>query len=330
MGRVTGMPHAAHTALELGAQTVREASSFTPRSDRNASATDSNRPASAVENVSTCFALPMCTSRTRAESVEKGRRVGAAAAASAAAAHATATMSPLRTMATLAVLTLLALCHASAAAPAHGTLIVVGDVTHDSARVLLELLPHAPAHPLANLAGRQFAPHDACAPALLTLTTLASLDPLATARLDLTTAVQVCCASPCTPVLLPTPLALPQVLVVEGLQPNTNYMLHVTGDAGGGSACGWSLPPGDDGCTWLTMPLRGQPPPTPLNLAVMSCDRYVDDSDDGFLAALQPVAATAHIGDQVYTDSLAAAIARAPPDLTFLVRARTHQRSACV
>ncbi len=45
-------------------------------------------------------------------------------------------------------------------------------------------------------------------------------------------------------------------------------------------------------------------------LAVLSCDRFVDDRDDGFWAAIDtpalPFHGVVHLGDQVYTDTLVA------------------------
>jgi hypothetical protein len=50
-------------------------------------------------------------------------------------------------------------------------------------------------------------------------------------------------------------------------------------------------------------------------LAILSCDRFIDDGDDDFWRVLlpnvlpiKPIDAVCHIGDQVYTDTLAALV----------------------
>ena len=108
-----------------------------------------------------------------------------------------------------------------------------------------------------------------------------------------------------------------QTVHLNGLAPGTLYSVTFRVAGAGVSPNGEDS---DAGPQWTarfqTMPPEGAAPAgTGATLVTLSCDRFVDDGDDQFWAALaapylsEPLGVAVgmvHIGDQVYTDSLVA------------------------
>ena len=125
------------------------------------------------------------------------------------------------------------------------------------------------------------------------------------------------------------------MLELTDLLPDTEYTVTFTDGSGdfNGAECDWRLPTGlgSQTATIRTFPDPASRSAPPFALAILSCDRYFDDSDDGLWRTLLPnsgaglpvseLRGIVHIGDQVYTDSLGDAIIRNNQSYTFTVRA---------
>jgi phosphodiesterase/alkaline phosphatase D-like protein len=121
----------------------------------------------------------------------------------------------------------------------------------------------------------------------------------------------------------------PQVFELRGLHPGVHYDIIVENSedtANSCEECAYSIP-----ADALPLRFRTFSPPSAVSmqdttLVVLSCDRYLDDQDDAFWAVLRPDVlpvkphdAMFHIGDQVYTDTLASLVMNASIAIEFEV-----------
>jgi hypothetical protein len=119
---------------------------------------------------------------------------------------------------------------------------------------------------------------------------------------------------------------LPQVFSLANLRSTTEYTLDIVSSVHADCKCTWTLPPPSQSVSFTTAPAPGQSSSHSTSVAVFSCDRFVDDNDDGFIEMmrpnmlpLSPVWGTAHIGDQVYTDTFMSQLLRSNTTIPFQV-----------